>query len=189
MRHPIPRASGELRAAGRSLVELGTVDDGLLAIQTKLLPERQAVAAQQAALQTIGVDLREQVSKLNESAEAEATSTAALSAQAIDSSRLWLILIAAASLILAGLIVWLFVLRYVVRRLTELRDSMLAIARGDLATPIPARRPRRARRHEPGARGVPRQCPRHPRRQRARPRRRAPRRRPPRAPSRPSSPI
>ena len=128
---------GELRAAGRSLVELGTVDDGLLAIQTKLLPERQAVAAQQAALQTIGVDLREQVSKLNESAEAEATSTAALSAQAIDSSRLWLILIAAASLILAGLIVWLFVLRYVVRRLTELATSMLAIARGELATPIP----------------------------------------------------
>ena len=60
---------GELRAAGRSLVALGTADDGLLAIQTKLLPERQAVAAQQAALQTIGVDLREQVSKLNESAE------------------------------------------------------------------------------------------------------------------------
>ena len=128
---------GELRAAGRSLVALGTADDGLLAIQTKLLPERQAVAAQQAALQRIGVDLREQVSKLNESAEAEATSTAALSAQAIDSSRLWLILIAAASLILAGLIVWLFVLRYVVRRLTELATSMLAIARGELATPIP----------------------------------------------------
>jgi signal transduction histidine kinase/CheY-like chemotaxis protein len=128
---------GELRAAGRALVELGTANDGLLAIQTKLLPERQAVAAQQAALQTIGVDLREQVSKLNESAEAEATSTAALSAQAIDSSRLWLILIAAASLILAGLIVWLFVLRYVVRRLTELATSMLAIARGELATPIP----------------------------------------------------
>ena len=127
----------ELRAAGGALVALGTADDGLLAIQTKLLPERQAVAAQQAALQTIGLDLREQVSKLNESAEREATSTAALSAQAIDSSRLWLILIAAASLILAGLIVWLFVLRYVVRRLTELATSMLAIARGELATPIP----------------------------------------------------
>ena len=129
---------GELRDAGRSLAALGTADDGLLAIQTKLLPERQAVASQQAALQTIGVDLREQVSKLNESAEREATSTAALSAQAIDASRLWLILIAAASLILAGLIVWLFVLRYVVRRLTDLATSMLAIARGDLATPIPA---------------------------------------------------
>ena len=105
---------GDLRDAARSLAALGTADDGLLAIQTKLLPERQAVASQQAALQAIGVDLREQVSKLNESAEREASSTAALSAQAIDASRLWLIMIAATSLILAGLIVWLFVLRYVV---------------------------------------------------------------------------
>jgi signal transduction histidine kinase/DNA-binding response OmpR family regulator len=129
---------GELRDAGRSLAALGTADDGLLAIQTKLLPERQAVAAQQAALQAIGLDLREQVSKLNDSAEHEATSTAALSAQAIDSSRLWLILISAASLILAGLIVWLFVLRYFVRRVTNLATTMLAIAGGDLATPLPA---------------------------------------------------
>jgi two-component system C4-dicarboxylate transport sensor histidine kinase DctB len=128
---------GDLRDAARSLAALGTADDGLLAIQTKLLPERQAVASQQAALQAIGVDLREQVSKLNESAEREASSTAALSAQAIDASRLWLIMIAATSLILAGLIVWLFVLRYVVRRLTDLATAMLAIARGDLATPLP----------------------------------------------------
>ena len=128
---------GDLRDAARSLAALGTADDGLLAVQTKLLPERQAVASQQAALQAIGVDLREQVSKLNESAEREATSTAALSAQAIDTSRLWLIMIAATSLILAGLIVWLFVLRYVVRRLTDLATAMLAIARGDLATPLP----------------------------------------------------
>ena len=129
---------GELRDAGRALAAVGTADDGLLAIQARLLPERQAVASQQAALQAIGVDLREQVSKLNDSAEREATSAAALSAQAIDASRLWLILIAAASLILAGLIVWLFVLRYVVRRLTDLATAMLAIARGDLAAPLPA---------------------------------------------------
>ena len=133
-----PRAWASFATPAARWLPLGTADDGLLAIQTKLLPERQAVASQQAALQAIGVDLREQVSKLNESAEREATSTAALSAQAIDASRLWLILIAAASLILAGLIVWLFVLRYVVRRLTDLATAMLAIARGDLATPLPA---------------------------------------------------
>jgi signal transduction histidine kinase len=46
-------------------------------------------------------------------------------------------MIAATSLILASLIVWLFVLRYVVRRLTDLATAMLAIARGDLATPLP----------------------------------------------------
>ena len=81
---------GELRAAARSLVALGNADGGLLAIQTKLLPEQQAVASNQAALQSIGLDLRDQVSKLNESAEREATSTAAMSPSAIDSSRRWL---------------------------------------------------------------------------------------------------
>jgi signal transduction histidine kinase/CheY-like chemotaxis protein len=130
--------SAELRSAAQSLIALGNGGDGLLSIQAQLLPERHAVTDNQASLQTIGIDLRNQVSKLNESAEREATETAALSARAIDQSRLWLILIAAASLVIAALIVWLFVLRYVTRRLTELAASMLAIARGELATPIPA---------------------------------------------------
>ena len=128
---------GDLRDAARSLAALGTADDGLLAIQTKLLPERQAVASQQAALQAIGVDLREQVSKLNESAEREASSTAALWAQAIDASRLWLIMIAATSLILAGLIVWLFVLRYVLPRLALATD--VGVARGGAGDGVPLR--------------------------------------------------
>jgi signal transduction histidine kinase/DNA-binding response OmpR family regulator len=130
--------AAELRVAVQSLIALGNGDDGLLSIQAKLLPERHTVADNQAALQTIGLELRSQVSKLNESAEREANDTAALSARAIDRSRLWLILIAAASLVVAALIVWLFVLRYVTRRLTELAASMLAIARGELATPLPA---------------------------------------------------
>jgi signal transduction histidine kinase/CheY-like chemotaxis protein len=130
--------SVELRAAVQSLIAFGKGDDGLLSIQTRLLPERRVVAENQASLQTIGVDLRNQVLMLSEHAEREATGTAARSARAIDQSRLWLVLIAAASLVVAALIVWLFVFRYVIRRLTELATSMLAIARGELATPIPA---------------------------------------------------
>ncbi|MGA7485372.1 MAG: response regulator [Xanthobacteraceae bacterium] len=130
--------AAELRTAVESLIALGNGDAGLLSIQAKLLPERRAVTEHQASLQTIGLDLRSQVSRLNETAEREATATAALSADAIAHSRLWLILIAAASLVIAALIVWLFVFRYVIRRLTELAGSMLAIARGELATPIPA---------------------------------------------------
>jgi signal transduction histidine kinase len=41
------------------------------------------------------------------------------------------------TLIVAGLIVWLFVHRYVVSRLDALADSMLGIAQGNLAAPIP----------------------------------------------------
>jgi signal transduction histidine kinase/CheY-like chemotaxis protein len=128
----------ELRAAAQSLISLGSGDEGLLSIQAKLLPERQAVVDNQTALQTIGVALRSQVANLSERAEREATDTAALSTRAIDQSRLWLILIAAASLLVAALIIWLFVFRNVLRRLTALVISMLAIARGELAAPISA---------------------------------------------------
>jgi signal transduction histidine kinase/DNA-binding response OmpR family regulator len=130
--------SDEIRAAAQSLIFLGSGGDGLLSIQAKLLPERQAVADNQVALQTIGVTLRSQVANLSERAEREATDTVALSTHAIDQSRLWLILIAAASLLVAALILWLFVFRNVLRRLTALVTSMLAIARGELAAPISA---------------------------------------------------
>ena len=63
------------------------------------------------------------------------------STRAITTSRIWLTLIAIATLVIAGLIVWLFVHRYVVSRLDELADSMLSIARGNLTTPIPAAGP------------------------------------------------
>ena len=128
----------ELRAAAQSLISLGSGDGGLLSIQAKLLPERQAVVDNQTALQTIGVAMRSQVANLSERAEREATDTAALSTRAIDQSRLWLILIAAASLLVAALIIWLFAFRNVLRRLTALVTSMLAIARGELAAPISA---------------------------------------------------
>jgi signal transduction histidine kinase/CheY-like chemotaxis protein len=130
--------SDELRAAAQSLIFSGSGDDGLLSIQARLLPERQAVIDNQTALQTIGVALRGQVANLSERAEREATDTVALSTRAIDQSRLWLILIAAASLLIAALIIWLFVFRNVLRRLTALVTSMLAIARGELAAPISA---------------------------------------------------
>ena len=58
-------------------------------------------------------------------------------------SHLRLVAIAVASLLIAALIVWQLVLRYVVARLSELCHSMLAIARGDLATPLSLRTPSR----------------------------------------------
>jgi signal transduction histidine kinase/CheY-like chemotaxis protein len=128
--------SDELRAATQSLISLGSGDAGLLSVQAKLLPERQAVVDNQVALQTIGVTLRSQVANLSERAEREATDTVTLSTHAIQQSRLWLILIAAASLLVAATILWLFVFRNVLRRLTALVSSMLAVARGELATPL-----------------------------------------------------
>jgi signal transduction histidine kinase/CheY-like chemotaxis protein len=64
-----------------------------------------------------------------------------MSASAISTSRVWLLLIAVASLALAGFIVWKFVLRYVVSRLSAIAHGMHAVAAGDLAAPIPAAGP------------------------------------------------
>ena len=71
-------------------------------------------------------------------AEGQALASQEQSTAAISQSRLWLILIAGASLVIVALIVWLFVQRYVIARLNELAGSMLAIARGNLTVPIPA---------------------------------------------------
>ena len=78
---------------------------------------------------------------LVQQAETESGETADRSMNEIAQSKWWLILIALASLLLAVLVVWQFVLRYVVRRLTELSRSMLAIAQGNLGAPIPAAGP------------------------------------------------
>ena len=56
----------------------------------------------------------------------QAAKSQQLTTSAITASRVWLLLIAISTLIIAGLIVWLFVHRYVVSRLEELAGSMLA---------------------------------------------------------------
>jgi len=51
--------------------------------------------------------------------------------------RVGLLAVVALSLISSGLIVWLYVGRNIVARLTALSDRMLALARGDLKSPLP----------------------------------------------------
>ena len=101
----------------------------------------QHINSLQDTLQKTGAGLRDQVQALVQQAETELGETADRSMNEIAQSKWWLILIALASLLLAILVVWQFVLRYVVRRLTELSRSMLAIAQGNLGAPIPGRRP------------------------------------------------
>jgi signal transduction histidine kinase/DNA-binding response OmpR family regulator len=132
---------GDVRNAVQALLDLGRGDNGLPGLQERLLRQREAVLAQQQTLHDIEEKLRGQVAALVAEAERDAIATTELSANAIANSRIWLLLMAVASLVFATLIVWNFVLQYVVTRLTNLAHSMLMIARGDLATPIPAAGP------------------------------------------------
>jgi signal transduction histidine kinase/DNA-binding response OmpR family regulator len=130
-------APGELTGGIEAVVAVGFGSNSLPALHGQYLQQRETIAGLQKSLQAISTELREQVSKLVQGAEQEAADTTRMSTQALASSRYWLVAISLASLLIAGLIVWFFVLNYVARRLTQLTGSMLAIARGELETRIP----------------------------------------------------
>jgi signal transduction histidine kinase/DNA-binding response OmpR family regulator len=129
-----------LRQAVDVLLSQGFAN-GAFELRTREIGAAQEIENQQTSLQATSNTLRKQVTDLVAQAERDATGDRAQSAEAIRKSRFWLILIAAASLAVASLIVWLFVLRYVVARLIALAHSMLEIARGNLTAPIPAAGP------------------------------------------------
>ena len=130
-----------LNSAAQSLAAHSTGDGGIFALRQQYLRIRSSIASITAALKKDGVQLHELVAATVSDAENQANEAQQRSTRAITTSRIWLTLIAIATLVIAGLIVWLFVHRYVVSRLDELADSMLGIARGNLTTPIPAAGP------------------------------------------------
>jgi signal transduction histidine kinase/CheY-like chemotaxis protein len=132
---------GGLAAAAQSLATHSTGDAGIFALRDQYLRVRASIASITGALKKDGAQLHEMVAAVVANAESQAAESQQLSARAITASRIWLLLIAISTLVIAGLIVWLFVHRYVVSRLDALADSMLGIARGNLAMPIPAAGP------------------------------------------------
>lgn len=92
--------------------------------------KRLAEAAELSARLTAAVDRLGSVAKRDiEAAIRDALSVQRLSARA-------LVVVVALSLVTSILIVWLYVGRSIVRRLTALGDSMLAIAGGSVYTPV-----------------------------------------------------
>ena len=140
--NPVARDKvAEIRAAAKVALDVGTGSAGLPTLQERILAQQKEAASQEKTLDDIGTNLRNYVGSLVADAERDAAHTTALSATAISNSRVWLLLIAVASLLVAGFIVWNFVLRYVVSRLSAISHGMLAIAGGDLAAAIPPARP------------------------------------------------
>jgi signal transduction histidine kinase len=130
-----------LATAAQSLATHSTGNTGIFALRDQFLSIRTSIASITKSLKTDSGKLREMVAAIVANAERQAAESQRASTSAIDTSRIWLMLIALSTLVIAGLIVWLFVHRYVVSRLDALADSMLAIARGNLAAPIPAAGP------------------------------------------------
>ena len=133
-----PDTIAALNTAADHLATHSTGAGGIFALRTEYLKVRTSIATITTALKQDGTKLRETVAGIVADAEEQATRSQQLSVSAITTSRVWLLLIALATLVIAGLIVWLFVHRYVVSRLDSLAESMLAIARGNLDAPVPA---------------------------------------------------
>ena len=62
---------------------------------------------------------------------------AAFAHDSVQTSRIWLLAIAGTSLLVSILIVWLFVVRYVSRRLSQISRAMLEVSSGDLDAKMP----------------------------------------------------
>ena len=184
-----PDTVAALAAAAQSLATHSTGNNGIFALRDQFLRVRASIASITKSLKADSGKLREMVAAIVANAESQAAESQRASTSAIETSRIWLMLITIATLVIAGLIVWLFVHRYVV---SPARSAGRQHAGHRARQPRGAdsgRRPRRARRDEPRARRVPRQCARNPDRARSGRSKRAPRPRPRRAPSRASSPT
>jgi len=133
-----PQAGAALQAAVQSFGELGNPAAGVFALRARELEQQASADELQSGLRKLAADLEAEVNALVATAEEEAASATQLTASALESSRYWLIALAAASLVAALLIGWLFVVRYVVARLRHLTASMTAVAGGKLDADIPA---------------------------------------------------
>lgn len=102
--------------------ELAAVSDGL-----KILEATRAAARQ----------VTDEVSRLVELAHATSDQALHSSDRMIEGAKTILVVIAVVSMLLAAGIAWFYVGRGVVRRLSRLNSTMLALAKGDIAVSVP----------------------------------------------------
>jgi signal transduction histidine kinase/CheY-like chemotaxis protein len=132
------RAEAEaINKVARSVLALGSGAGGVFALRTSDLEERAAAEVLQVGLEKSAEDMQVQVSALVSSVEAAAAETAGATKNALDNTRFWLIGISLLSLVVAVFVAWFFVQRYVVARLQQLTNAMLAVASGRLNAKLP----------------------------------------------------
>ncbi|MGD9924274.1 MAG: response regulator [Pseudorhodoplanes sp.] len=126
-----------INKVARSVLALGSGAGGVFALRKSDLEEQAAAETLQAGLEKSAADMQSQVSALVSHVEAVAAETTAATKRALDNTRFWLIGISLLSLVVAVFVAWLFVQRYVVARLRQVTNAMLAVASGRLDAPLP----------------------------------------------------
>jgi signal transduction histidine kinase/DNA-binding response OmpR family regulator len=126
-----------INKVARSVLALGTGAGGIFALRTSDLEQRAIADGLQAALEKSAEDMQMQVSALVAKVETVAAETTAATKRALDNTRFWLIGISLLSLVVAVFVVWFFVQRYVIARLQQVTNAMLAVASGQLNISLP----------------------------------------------------
>ncbi len=132
-----PAQLKELESSARSLLSFGARTGGIFTLRETDLIQRSNAAQVQTTMDQAAADMAALVSGLVARAETGAANTAALTAETIDRTRFWLMAISLTSMVLAIVICWFFVVRYVIARLRQVTHSMLAVASGQLDAPLP----------------------------------------------------
>jgi signal transduction histidine kinase/DNA-binding response OmpR family regulator len=130
-------AGQEISRAAETLLALGTGPAGIFALRRVLIAEQAEAARRQFVLEAAAADMEALVGVIVTKAEQDAAATSALTAQALDTTRFWLIAISILSVVIAVVIAWFFVWRYLIARLRAVNKSMLAVASGQLDAPLP----------------------------------------------------
>ncbi len=128
-----------LRAELEHLAQIGEADEGILSLREETLrrleQEQAALAKGREASAMLLAEVNTLVADIND--EAVASSTAAQSAA--QTGRLLLGVLNVLSISAALLLGWLFVGRYMIRRLVGLATAMRSMAGGDLEVPVEVR--------------------------------------------------
>ena len=135
---PDPGTREELFGAAEPLLHLLRGDASIFALRADQLTRRVEGERMRRQSEAAAAGVAGAVERIGLGAEAAVDVARAHAFTILDQARTALVIVAVASLVIAGLIAWLYVGRNLAGRLTRLAGTMRAIADGDLDAPIPA---------------------------------------------------
>ncbi|MCG8691758.1 MAG: methyl-accepting chemotaxis protein [Minwuiales bacterium] len=128
----------KVKTLAKNLTDAGAGFDSVFELRADELDAIESTADILSGSRTMAQRLGVEVDALVEAAHNQVMTASGGATAALGAGKLWLAIIGVASLVGALLIMWLYVGRNLVARLSALADSMREIAGGDLRADIPA---------------------------------------------------
>ncbi len=129
----------ELNEAVMAIVAMGTGDDNIFDARRDRLGLAEVLMEDRQQVQTMANQMTTQVASLTQAVRDRTDASTAAAGDLIDQSRMLLIAIAVAGIVVSILIAWLYVGRSIVGRMTRLANSMKELAAGKLEVEIDER--------------------------------------------------